>query len=392
MNKMVSTYLPDEIWTKVFSRLGMQSLLEVEKVSQDWGNLINDEFLWRAKLSRFYPMAPLNRNVRDNYMRLWEQEHRWTKHGYLRRGLSHHSDGIVCLAMQNGRIFCGTTRGVCHILDMNTADHLGHHSFYDGCVSDISVDPSFLILGSMDGSISVVDTRVNNESWLVKDLGGCGSGGGGVLCVHHRDSLLVSSGTSGRLNSYDLRMMRQVASYVSDVGAIPSVRLTPDGSHVISGDRYGTLLVTSSVNLEFEKSWRAHQGTVMSLDMYDQYILSGSYDGFVKLWSLDEVFQSSTPFEEKKTIDRPIIEGIQAKAMMSHVDKVYNVRLVPELPLALTSCQDGTCHLWNLRNYISIRSVKVHEESIDALACDFEGFVTGSETGFLNLWNAPAWT
>ena len=382
---MVSTCLPDEIWVKVFARLDTRSLLEVERVSHDWSSLINnDGFLWKSKLNRDYPMALLNRNVRDNYIRLWRQEQRWINQPLLRREFPKYPEGIICLAMHNEKIFCGTSSGVCRIWDKNTMSYLGERFKYDGCVSDISVDHNFLILGSMDGNISVVDMRMSKDSWFVKNLGGFG---GGVLCVHHKDSIMVSSGTSGTLNSYDLRMMRQVASYVSDVGAIPSVRLTPDGSHVISGDRYGTLLVTNSANLEFERSWKAHWGTVMSLDVYDQHILSGSYDGFMKLWSLDDVLQLSTPYEE---IERSI-EGIQAKAMMKHEEKVYNVRFVPELPLALTSCQDGTFHLWNLHDYNRVRSAKVHEESIDALACDFECFVTGSEESSLNLWQFADW-
>jgi WD40 repeat protein len=373
--------MPHEVWMNVFNRLDTSSLLRAEQVCNAWRVFGHDHSLWRVRLKTEYPEAWPTQDYRKSYLRLWEQEQRWRYQALLPQTLSGCKGGIVCLALHGGKIFCGTSLGTCQVWDKLTLNYMNQHAGYHGCVSSISINDEFLILGSMDGTTSVLDPRMRGGSEASFVIRNFRDDSNGVLCVHHVGYIMVSSGTSNSIHSYDLRMMRRLASSMSSDmrgGAMSSVRLTPDGYYVISGDEYGTLYMMTTDRLMLKQSWKAHEGSIMSLDLHGNNMLSGSYDGLMNLWHVDDMISSIEQHTELTVTS------------MKHAEKVYNVCFVPELPLALTSCQDGSFHLWELQEAQRIRAVQAHHESIDALACDFECLLTGSENSALNLWRFDA--
>jgi WD40 repeat protein len=159
------------------------------------------------------------------------------------------------------------------------------------------------------------------------------------------DRLLVGGGRNGRLRVWDLQAGRELTTFAAHAQRIRDVTFDSAGTNLISvgedrtvrvwnatgwseqcrlagvsgkvfslahlsHDRLATACSDNLIRIwdlrrrELVSQLRGHQGSVAALDANDRWLVSGSFDGTVRIWPIDEIDRTLSTLREQQSADK----------------------------------------------------------------------------------------
>lgn len=244
--------------------------------------------------------------------------------------IHNHTSSIRCVASAGKYLASGGADDRIVVYDMNSRkEHcmLNHHSSTVTCVK-FTVEKSHLISGSNDGVLAIV--RVGN--WQLEKLWEKPHKGAALIdiAIHPTGKLLLTLGSDHTLRTWNLIKGRQayavnLTTKSTDVKSLDSIKWTPSGVHfILSGGLHLELwsITTGGIINKYEfnsrvvctcplenkiiaighengeitvlniengtqKTLQAHAMRVKCLESSDNWLVSASSDGRIKVWLFD---------------------------------------------------------------------------------------------------------
>src|SRR5271157_3306255 len=159
-------------------------------------------------------------------------------------------------------------------------------------------------------------------------------------------------------------LVRTLSGHGSGVNALA---LTGDG-RVVSGSYDGKVKVWDLASGQEQWTLSGHGGGVMALAMTgDGRVVSGSHDGTVKVWDL--------------------ASGQEQRTLSGHGGRVMALAMTGD-GRVVSGSEDGTVKVWDLKSGHEERTLSVHGSGVMALAMMGDGrVVSGSDDGTVEVWD-----
>ena len=224
----------------------------------------------------------------------------------------------------------------------------GHGS---NVVTCLQFDSNRIVSGSDDHTIHFYDTKTGS---LTKRLTGHN---GGVWALQYWNNILVSGSTDRSIRIWNMETgvcNHVFEGHTSTVRCLliipptlqPNGTLLPKEPLIVTGSRDMTLRVWKLPNPDVDPPFKqgtegnpyhlhlltGHSNSVRAIAGAGHTLVSGSYDGFVRIWDMDT------------GTCRFVCEG--------HTEKVYSVGYSPELERAVSGSMDSTVRIWCTRTGI----------------------------------------
>ena len=167
-------------------------------------------------------------------------------------------------------------------------------------------------------------------------------------------------------NAIDIARERNILQ--GHQGWVLSVAISADGKYIVSGSEDSTVRLWS-MDGTLLKTFNGHQGWVLSVAISadGQYIASGGKDKKVRLWSLD---------------------GTLLKTLNGHQGTVQSVGFSPDSKYIVSSGLDSTTRLWSIQGKL-LHTFKGHKERVRSVAISPNGkyIVSSSADSTMRLWS-----
>jgi WD40 repeat protein len=377
-----------------------------------------------------------------------------------RRTLQGHSEPVAAVAVSadGRRVASGSRDATARVWDLANGAVLGVFAGHDRDVDAVAVTPDGhrLVSGSADHTLKVWDIDSGRELATLRGH----TGGVNSVAVTSDGRRLVSGSDDHTLKVWDIDSGRELATLRGHTKRVRSVAVTPDGRQAVSGGEDGVMQLWSldlagrlSTTYHEERvralavsadgrrvvsgagelgeggnnlrlwavdqpnesiSLVGHRRGVTSLAMLPgNRVVSGSYDGTLQLWSLDE---PTTPLIVGRGGD--LMEGItslavtpQGKAVCGllnatvrvwdldrgqqiwarrgHADIVTSVAVTPDGRRAVSGSNDGTLVVWDLERGKGVTRLPAHEDLITAVVTTPDGrwAISGAYDQLVKVWD-----
>ena len=243
------------------------------------------------------------------------------------------------------------------------------HSSWISCVS-ITTDCKTIISGSNDKNVKLWNATGNEHAQNI-------STPSDHILHHATQPECVAITTDGR---WGLSGSKSDSLKLWDIASAKCVKSTPGSiacifamhrsTQVVTGSHNGDITVWNCDSLEAQQTVKAHQGSVMALQVSkdDSFIISASNDKTVGLYQLHES---------------------QTVQLVGHTDAVVCVSLMKGENLAISGSKDKTVRLWNLATKSCEKIFEGHAGVVGCLAStsDNETIVSGSGDFLLKIWS-----
>ena len=243
------------------------------------------------------------------------------------------------------------------------------HSSWISCVS-ITADCKTIISGSNDKNVKLWNSTGNEHAQKISTPSD--------HILHHLtqpECVVITTdgrwGLSGsKSDSLKLWDMASAKCVNSSPGSVACIAALHRSTQVVTGSHNGDITVWNCDCLEAQQTVKAHQGSVMSLQVSkdDSFIISASNDKTVGLYQDHEG---------------------QTVQLVGHTDAVVCVSLMKGENLAISGSKDKTVRLWNLQTKSCERIFEGHTGVVGCLAStsDNKTIVSGSGDFTLKIWN-----
>eukprot|EP00472_Partenskyella_glossopodia_P013008 CAMPEP_0197522760 /NCGR_PEP_ID=MMETSP1318-20131121/7840_1 /TAXON_ID=552666 /ORGANISM="Partenskyella glossopodia, Strain RCC365" /LENGTH=239 /DNA_ID=CAMNT_0043075231 /DNA_START=272 /DNA_END=991 /DNA_ORIENTATION=- len=147
----------------------------------------------------------------------------------------------------------------------------------------------------------------------------------------------------------------------------------PDSNTVVVGSWDNSVYVYSISQGAIVGEGRTHEDAVSSVALSEGRVLSGSWDGCVKLWQL----------RQSRLDPRPLLD------LYDHEHPIMCVCMDATSRLACSASQDGVVILWDLRTGTRQRTIKAHKREVTGIALSNTGYdvTTVSSDGRVKMFD-----
>lgn len=240
---------------------------------------------------------------------------------------------------------------------------LGHSSFIGNLA--VSSNGKYFITGSNDGKIKIWDS---DSGRLLK-----------TISAHHADisSLAISSDCQYAISvCYTINEVKIWNALTGDLiktfyEAITSITLTPDDRYLISGSYDGTIKLRDVVTGKIIRTLSGHKKAVASITVTvdGRFIVSGSDDNTVKLWDIST--------------------GKLIRTFSGHSAGITRVAITKDGRYALSGSFDKTVKVWELATGRLITTFSGHSDYIRSISIHNDGqhVVSVGNENILKVWS-----
>eukprot|EP00049_Salpingoeca_infusionum_P028036 m.35840 g.35840 ORF g.35840 m.35840 type:complete len:981 (-) comp9928_c0_seq3:227-3169(-) len=165
-------------------------------------------------------------------------------------------------------------------------------------------------------------------------------------------SRIISIGQDSILRVHALSDHQQLFRVRVGDAQLSSVALLDDNDSVVVGSWDNNIYVVSLSKEEVVESWRAHLDAVSSIAICNKRLLSGSWNGTIKVWDL------STP---------NIYPSEEIALLQEHDCQITALDVHQPTNIAVSGAEDGLIVVWELEHFSSLRSLDIHFETISSL-------------------------
>ncbi|CAG8533752.1 10932_t:CDS:2 [Paraglomus occultum] len=353
--------LPRELSFKILSYLDAQSLCSAAQVSRLWRCLSDDDIIWQRMCEQHtdrkcnicgWGLPPLGgRPTPWKYIfasRLIV-ERNWRKGRFHVRELTGHTDGIMCLQMDNEVLITGSYDRTVRVWDLYTGRLIRVLTGHSQGVRTLQFDKKILITGSMDATLRVWDYHTGQ---CIRRLTGHT---GTVVSLHFDDKKRVASGSA---------------------------------DHTI---RVWDFIMGTCFTLTGHCDW------VNSVKLYENLLFSCSDDTSIRIWDL-----------ETRTCVRTLVGHVQSvqciqlapalafsnrsSTPVQHTPSAANHSNddCPEAdsyPVLVSGSLDNTIKVWDIQTGVCLRTQSEHTEGVWSLAVDKLRIVSGAHDKTAKIWD-----
>ncbi|KOS22629.1 Meiotic recombination protein rec14 [Escovopsis weberi] len=155
----------------------------------------------------------------------------------------------------------------------------------------LSEDGGYLAATTNDGRINVWDVADQGKSKIREyETGSAGSGSFGMCVDLSRDGMYTASGhQNGSIYVFNNDAGRILHSLPGLAKPVRAVAFSPAGTRIAAAGDAGIIAIYDTKHGEHVANLTGHSSWVTSIDWSDtgEYLLSGSMDGKVKVWSIE---------------------------------------------------------------------------------------------------------
>ncbi|CAJ2511363.1 Uu.00g069880.m01.CDS01 [Anthostomella pinea] len=170
----------------------------------------------------------------------------------------------------------------------------------------LSEDGQYLAATTYDGRINVWDLLGDRSTRLREyETGSAGAGSFGLCVDLSRDGKFTASGhQSGAVYVFNNDTGRLQYSLPGLVKPVRAVAFSPAGTRLAAAGDSGVIAIYDTKHGEHVSNLTGHAAWITSIDWSDtgEYLLSGAFDGKVKVWSIDQSACVATHSETDKAL------------------------------------------------------------------------------------------
>ncbi|UKZ51447.1 hypothetical protein TrVGV298_005207 [Trichoderma virens] len=170
----------------------------------------------------------------------------------------------------------------------------------------LSEDGGYLASTTSDGRINVWDVADQGKAKIREyETGSAGSGSFGMCVDLSRDGKFTASGhQNGSVYVFNNDTGRILYSLSGLAKPVRAVAISPAGTRVAAAGDAGIIAIYDTKHGEHVGNLTGHSSWITSLDWSDtgEYLLSGSMDGKVKVWSIERGVCVATHSETDKAL------------------------------------------------------------------------------------------
>jgi WD40 repeat protein len=167
-----------------------------------------------------------------------------------------------------------------------------------------------------------------------------------------------------------------IAALTGDTDRVHAMAFSPDGNTLVSGSYDGTVrLWDLATDRQIGAPITGHDGKVYSVAFSPdgKVIASGADDGTVRLWD--------------------VATHRQIGNLTGHDGEIYSVAFSPDGKILASGADDGTVRLWDVATHRQIGILAGHDGEINSVAFSPDGKIlaSGADDGTVRLWDVATW-
>jgi WD40 repeat protein/serine/threonine protein kinase len=160
-------------------------------------------------------------------------------------------------------------------------------------------------------------------------------------------------------------------------GAVRTLQYTKDGEFILSGSEDNSIKLWSTENGRIQKTFRGHDGAIRALALVDDdsVIVSASHDNRIKQWSIRQ-------YEEIRVLQSRVLEG--------HTDSVLSAQFSPNGEKIVTASRDRTARIWQSVDGAHLRQLSEGHSFLASRVAYFPGgkrMATAAVDNTLRIWD-----
>jgi WD40 repeat protein/serine/threonine protein kinase len=323
--------------------------------------------------------------------RAWEHDYLVTLFNNNQQTLRGHTGEVFAVAVSRDgkRIVSGSLDGTVKVWDPATGQNtrtLRRNTLpvNTGPVYSValSTDGKRIVSGNWDTTgeaLTVWDADTGQKTWALE-----GTLSGTLSVAFSPDGKqIASSHLDGAVKVWDAAAGKHIRTLRGpSVGSRPNIKgeskavhgltFTPDGKHVIGGDRDGTVTVWDVDTGKESRALKGHTGEVNSVAVSadGKRIVSGSADKTVVIWDADT--------------------GKAIRTFKGHTGSVAGVALSADAQRIISGSQDGTVKVWDAVTGEVLRTLVGHTAEVVGVTVSEDGqrIVSGSHDKTVKVWGA----
>ena len=253
------------------------------------------------------------------------------------RSFDGHSSEVMCIASAIGgdQLLSGDSNGTLFLWDIATGQQLGSVQAHTQALTCLTVTPdgSSFVTGSWDCSLKLWRFQAFQQPAIQFS----DSENSVEACVVSVDGRQLFSGSKNSVCAWDMTTGRLLASMQSHSRSVSSLVLS--GSLLLSGSYDGTMKLWDPGSMQLLQTLQGHSGPVWSVAATShgsQLILSGSDDSVYEKGHSVRVWDAS---------------GTQLAILEGHSDIVRCVAVSAHCSLAASASDDHTICVWDLASF-----------------------------------------
>ncbi|KAI8137644.1 WD40-repeat-containing domain protein [Fennellomyces sp. T-0311] len=214
---------------------------------------------------------------RDRTIKIWDM-----RTGECRRTLSAHSASVLCLQYDDRYIISGSSDKTMVQWDIETGKTIRVLNGHSSSVLNLRFSADRIVSSSKDHTIRVWDLNTGETLRVLRGHHAA------VNAIQFKDSRIVSASGDRTVKMWDMETGECLRTFDSHSRGIACVEF--DGRHIVSGSSDQTIKVWDAETGRCLHTLAGHTDLVRTLQMdagVDR-IISGSYDGSLRIWSLGQ--------------------------------------------------------------------------------------------------------